>query len=334
MTDAGPGSSARRPRLYVIVCRTASHLTGIYARRGDRPVWVRVLGSAAGGGFPQWNCTCPPCHAVRTGSRPCVSRSQSSIAVSADRRQWYLINASPDVQSQIEEFPALHPDDGRVVRLQAILLTDAELDHTLGLLLMREGRGLQVHATESVHHTMTSGTGILRTLEAYCPVEWQPVMPGAEVPLGDGLTYRSFDVPTEKSMRFPGASHHGRVVGYQITDTHSAKSVVYLPGVQRLSVDLLEEIDGVSALLIDGTCWRDDEMSSLGLGSKSSRGMGHVPISGRDGSLDLLSPLAIDRKIYIHINNTNPILLEDSPERETLVRHGMEVAEDGLELEI
>jgi pyrroloquinoline quinone biosynthesis protein B len=302
-------------------------------------VWVRVLGSAAGGGFPQWNCTCPPCRAVRTGSRPCVPRSQSSIAVSADRQQWFLFNASPDIQSQIESFPDLHPDDGRVVRLQAVVLTDAELDHTLGLLLMREGRGLEVHATESVHETLTTGSGVLRTLEAYCPVKWQPVLPGAEVPLGNGsngLSYRAFDVPTDKRMRFPSpsthAATHGRVVGYRVTDTSSGRSVVYLPCVQQLTPDVLEELADCSGLLVDGTCWRDDEMPSLGLASKTSRGMGHVPIFGPGGSLELLSPLPIDRKVYIHINNTNPILLEDSRERRLLDRHGMEVAADGLEL--
>jgi pyrroloquinoline quinone biosynthesis protein B len=297
-------------------------------------VWVRVLGSAAGGGFPQWNCTCPPCRAVRTGSRPCVPRSQSSIAVSADRQQWFLFNASPDIQSQIESFPELHPDDGRVVRLQAVLLTDGELDHTLGLLLMREGRGLEVHATESVHETLTNGSGVLRTLEAYCPVKWQPVLPGAEVPLGDGLSYRAFDVPTDKRMRFPTAATHGRVVGYRISDTSSGRSLVYLPCVQQLTPDVLEELADCSGLLVDGTCWQDDEMPSLGLASKTSRDMGHVPIDGPGGSLELLSPLPIDRKVYIHINNTNPILLEDSLERRLLDRHGMEVAADGLELEI
>lgn len=297
-------------------------------------MWVRVLGSAAGGGFPQWNCTCPPCRAVRTGSRPAVPRSQSSIAVSADRQQWFLFNASPDIQSQIESFPDLHPDDGRVVRLQAVLLTDAELDHTLGLLLMREGRGLEVHTTESVHETLTTGSGLLRTLEAYCQVKWQPVLPGAEVVLGDGLSYRAFDVPTDKRMRFPGAATHGRVVGYRVTDASSDRSVVYLPCVQHLTPDVLAELAGCSAVLVDGTCWRDDEMPRLGLGGKTSRGMGHVPIDGPGGSLELLSPLPIDRKVYIHINNTNPILLEDSPERRLLDRHGMEVAADGLELDI
>jgi pyrroloquinoline quinone biosynthesis protein B len=297
-------------------------------------MWERVLGSAAGGGFPQWNCACPQCRAARSGSRPCVPRSQSSIAVSADRQQWFLFNASPDIQSQIESFPALHTDDGAVARLQAVLLTDAELDHTLGLLLMREGRGLEVHATESVYETLTTGTGILRTLEAYCPVTWRPVVPGTEVVLGEGLSYCAFDVPTKKRMRFTGAAVEGRVVGYRVTDTTSGRSLVYLPCVQQLTPDILEELADCSALLVDGTCWRDDEMPSLGLASKTSRDMGHVPIDGPGGSLELLSPLPIDRKIYIHINNTNPILLDDSPERLSLDRHGMEVAVDGLGLEI
>lgn len=274
---------------------------------------------------------------MRTGARPCVARSQSSIAVSPDRKQWFLFNASPDIQSQIESFPDLHPDEGRVVRLQAVLLTDAELDHTLGLLLMREGRGLEVHATESVHKTLNNGTGVLRTLEAYCPVKWQPVLPGVEVPLGDrpnGLSYRAFDVPTEKPMRFPGAASHGRVVGYRLTDAGSGRSLVYLPCVQKLTPEVLEELTDCSGLLIDGTCWQDDEMSRLGLAGKTSREMGHVPIAGPGGSLELLASLPIDRKVYIHINNTNPVLLEDSPERRILDHHGIEVAVDGLELEI
>jgi pyrroloquinoline quinone biosynthesis protein B len=254
--------------------------------------------------------------------------------MSADRQQWFLFNASPDIQSQIESFEALHPDDGSVARLPAVLLTDAELDHTLGLLLMREGRGLEVHCTESVYETLTTGTGILRTLEAYCPVTWRQVVPGTEVMLGEGLSYCAFDVPTEKKMRFPGAAEKGRVVGYRVTDTTSRRSLTYLPGVQQITPDLLEELADSSVLLVDGTCWSDNEMPSLGLASKTSRDMGHVPIDGPGGSLELLSPLPIDRKIYIHINNTNPILLDDSPERLHLDRHGMEVALDGLELEI
>lgn len=297
-------------------------------------MWVHVLGSAAGGGFPQWNCTCPQCRAARTGSRPCVRRTQSSIAVSVDRQQWFLINASPDIQTQIESFPALHPDDGRVVRLGAVLLTDAELDHTIGLLLLREGRGLVVHATDSAQETLDSGSGILRTFEAYCPVTRQTVEPGGEVALGDGLTYSAFDVPTRKAPRFAGTISYGRVVGYRITDTASRRSVVYLPCVQQLTQDIVDELADCSALLIDGTCWHDDEMPRLGLADKTSTDMGHAPIQGAGGSLEVVTSLPIDRKVYIHVNNTNPILLDDSPERQHLDRLGMEVAVDGLELEI
>jgi len=300
-------------------------------------VWVRVLGSAAGGGFPQWNCTCPPCRAVRDGSRPARPRTQSSVAVSPDYRRWLLLNASPDIHAQIESCPALHPsggpNGGRVVPLRAVLLTDAELDHTLGLLLLREGRGLIIHATAATRDTLYDGTSLLRTLDAYCPAQWQPVVPEADVPLGDGLSYRAFDVPTTKRARFGPAQGKGRVVGYRLTDERSGRSLVYLPGVQELAA-VRDQLDGCACLLIDGTCWRDDELIRLGLAGKTAREMGHLPIDGPGGSLEQLSPLPIERKIYIHINNTNPILLEDSPERRVVEQHGMEVAVDGLELQI
>ncbi|MCF3139523.1 pyrroloquinoline quinone biosynthesis protein PqqB [Paenarthrobacter sp. AR 02] len=297
-------------------------------------MWVRVLGSAAGGGFPQWNCACPSCSAARDGSRPCVPRLQSSIAVSADRHQWFLLNCSPDIQSQIESFEALHPVPGQGPRVQAVLLTDAELDHSLGLLLMREGRGVEVHATESAHGTLTSGTGILQTLQQYCPVVWTPVIPGVEAQLGAGLSYRAFNVPTAKPKRFAETTSYGRVVGYRVTDISTDRSFVYLPGVQKLTPGVLGEFQDCSAILLDGSFWRDDEMASLDLADKTSRDMGHVPISGPGGSLEALSALKIPRKIYVHINNTNPILLDDSPERLHLDRHGVEVAVDGLEFEI
>ena len=189
--DGAPGDSARRAvgdAVEGLIGRVGAR-TGIGSRRRVSAVELHV----------------PPMSRGADRLAASVARSQSSIAVSADRQQWFLFNASPDIQSQIESFPDLHPDDGRVIRLQSVLLTDAELDHTLGLLLMREGRGLEVHATESVHETLTSGSGVLKTLEAYCPVKWQPVLPGAEVRLaGNGLSYCAFDVPTDKQMRFPG----------------------------------------------------------------------------------------------------------------------------------
>jgi pyrroloquinoline quinone biosynthesis protein B len=301
-------------------------------------MWVRVLGSAAGGGFPQWNCACPSCRAVREGSRPARPRTQSSIAVSPDRRRWFLLNASPDVHAQLESCPALHPSSdprgGRLDPLQAVLLTDAELDHTLGLLLLREGRGLVVHATEATRDTLYEGTSLLRTVEAYCPVTWREVVPGADVPLADGLSYRAFDVPTTKRARFGSGNEKGRVVGYRLTDEHSGRSLVYLPAVQELTATVRGQLDDCSCLLVDGTCWHDDELIRLGVAGRTAREMGHLPIGGPGGSLEQLSPLPIERTIYIHINNTNPILLEDAPERRSLEQHGMEVAVDGLEIQM
>jgi pyrroloquinoline quinone biosynthesis protein B len=296
-------------------------------------MWLQVLGSAAGGGFPQWNCACPGCRAVREGSRPAHSRTQSSVAVSADYRHWFLLNASPDIRRQIEAFPALHSGAGRATPLQAVLLTDAELDHTLGLLLLREGRALELHATPAVHETLCRGTAVLATLERYCHVDWRPVVPGVTVPLADGLSYRAFDVPTTKRARFPGGPDQGRVVGYRLTDEHSGRAAVYLPGVQRLTAVVREHLE-CACLLVDGTCWHDDELIRLGLADKTTSEMGHLPIDGPDGSLAQLSAVPAERKIYIHVNNTNPILLEDSPERRMLSEHGLEVAADGLEIKV
>jgi pyrroloquinoline quinone biosynthesis protein B len=294
-------------------------------------VRLRVLGSAAGGGSPQWNCSCPVCAAVRSGAGH--RRTQSSVAVSANGRRWFLINASPDVRAQIEAFPGLHPHEGRATPLEAVLLTDAELDHTLGLLLLREARVLRLYATPAVHKTLCDGSGVLRTLERYCPVEWRAVVPGADVPLADGLSCRAFDVPTTKRDRFGTGVDHGRVVGYRLTDERTGGTVVYLPGVQALT-GLRTEIEGCDCLLIDGTCWRDDELIRLGLAGKTCRDMGHLPVDGPDGSLAQLPSLGVRRAIYVHMNNTNPILLDDAPERRIVEDSSMEVAMDGLEVEV
>lgn len=296
-------------------------------------MWLRVLGSAAGGGFPQWNCACPSCRAARDGSRPCRPRTQSSIAVSADYRRWFVFNASPDIRAQMYDFPALHPGADRQTPLAAVLLTDAEIDHTLGLLLLREGRGVVLHATASAHKTLCDGTSVLRTLQRYCPVEWRPVVPGEDVPLTDRLSYRAFDVPTRKRARFGTDDELGRVVGYRLTDERSGRVAVYLPGVQDLDT-VREQLDGCSCLFIDGTCWRDDELIALGLADKTAHQMGHQSVGGPDGTLARIAPMPIDRKIFIHINNTNPILLDDSPERRAVADRGVEVAVDGLEVEV
>jgi len=293
---------------------------------------LRVLGSAAGGGSPQWNCGCPVCTAIRSGAGP--ARSQSSVVVSVDGRRWFLINASPDIRTQIEAFPGLHPRHDRTTPLAAVLLTDAELDHTLGLLLLREARALRVYATPAVHQTLCDGSGLLRTLERYCSVECQPVVPGVDMYLTDGLSCRAFDVPTTKRNRFGPGTALGRVVGYRLTDEHSGGTLVYLPGVQALTPTVCVEIQGCHCLLIDGTCWRDDELVRLGLAGKTSREMGHLPIDGPDGSLAQLPALGVRRTIFVHMNNTNPILLPDAPERRVVEDSGIEVAMDGLEVEV
>ena len=257
------------------------------------------------------------------------------MAVSADYRRWFLINASPDVRTQIEAFPALHPRDaGRATPVEAVLLTDAELDHTLGLLLLREARALRLHATPAVHKTLRDGSGILRVLEHYCQVEWQAVVPGADVRPADGLSCRAFDAPTTKRARFGAEVDHARVVGYRLTDERGGGTLVYLPGVQALTPAVRAEIEGCDCLLIDGTCWGDDELVRLGQSGRTSREMGHLPIDGPDGSLAQLPSLDVRRTIFVHMNNTNPILLADTPERRTVEASGMEVAMDGLEVQV
>ena len=302
-------------------------------------MWLRVLGAGAGGGFPQWNCACPCCRAVRDGSRPATPRTQSSIAVSADRSTWFLVNASPDLRAQIEASPALQPRSGRESPIAAVLLTDAELDHTMGLLLLREGPGITLHATDASIETLRDGTGFLPTLERYTRVEQRPVVPGEIVTLDGHLTYRAFDVPTVKKARFGRSStdvaaDEGRVVGYRLTDTVSGRVAVYLPGVQEVTPAVHDELAAADVVLVDGTTWTDDEMISLGLASKTARDMGHLAVGGPDGSLEVLAGLPAERRIYVHINNTNPMLLEDSPEHATVTARGVEIAVDGLEVEV
>lgn len=296
-------------------------------------MFLRILGSAAGGGFPQWNCGCPGCRAVREGSRPCQPRTQSSAAVSVGYGRWFLLNASPDIRAQIESFPPLQPRGPRDTPIQAVLLTDAELDHTIGLLSLREGRTLQIHGTAAVRHTLCAGTGLLHTLGGYCRVEWQTVVPGQEVPLRDGLSYRAFSVPSNQEARF-ATGGEDPVIGYRLSDARRGRSLVYLPGIQRLTPAVRAELQGCDCLLFDGTCWHDDDLIRLGVGRKSAQAMGHLPIDGPEGSLRALAHLPIVHKFYIHINNTNPILLEDTPERRAVERYGLGVAADGLELEI
>jgi len=306
-------------------------------------MWVRVLGSAAGGGFPQWNCNCPNCRGVRDESLPCTPRTQSSIAVSADYRHWFLFNASPDIRSQINASPVLCPQQTiRHTPIQGIVLTDAEMDHTLGLLSLRETRSQRIYATEWVYNALTHWNPLLRTLSTYCTVEWQQVQ--LDVPIAlrhidgkdSGLQCQPFTTLSNKTVTYAAEQtvHPESVVGYRITDTHTGQALVYMPAVQELNDTVCHQLQNCVGLLIDGTCWYDDELSRLGISQKTARAMGHLPIGGADGSLEQLATLSIERIIYIHINNTNPLLIENSPQRHAVEERGLAVAFDGMEMEI
>ncbi len=306
-------------------------------------MWIHVLGSAAGGGFPQWNCHCPNCRAARDGSLPCRPRTQSSIAVSADHRHWFIFNVSPDIRSQVNAFLPLWPQSGvRHTPIQGIILSDAELDHTLGLLSLREARHLRIYATEWVYTALTQWNPLLRTLQAYCTVEWQPVRLQEVMPfyqadgINSGLRCQAFTTLSSKTVVFAAESggHPEASVGYRITDIQTDRTLVYLPAMQELHAEVRSHLQDCSCLLVDGTCWDDDELVRLGIGNKTARAMGHLPIAGDDGSLEQLAALDIDRTIYIHINNTNPLLIENSPQRQTVEAQGIEVAFDGMEWEM
>ena len=271
---------------------------------------VRVLGSAAGGGFPQWNCHCDTCEAARDGVRA-RPRTQSSLAIRGDDGPWFLVNASPDLRQQLETLSPERVNGVRSSPIAGVLVTDAEIDHTAGLLLLRESRApVRVFGDARVERALHDS--LLRMLERFCGVDWQPLAAGSEVPLA-GFTVERFDV--------------GPASGFTFRD---GAVVTYAPALASLDDDVIARFAASDLVLVDGTFWREDEIPRLGISDRSARDMGHVPLSG--GTLEMLAGLERPRKVLVHINNTNPILLEDSHEREEVARAGVEVAYDGLEV--
>jgi pyrroloquinoline quinone biosynthesis protein B len=298
---------------------------------------VRVLGSAAGGGFPQWNCNCSNCSGLRAGTLAATPRTQSSIALSSNEQDWVLFNASPDLPAQIRSFSALQP--GRALRdsgISAVVLLDAQLDHTLGLLTLREGKRLRIWCTEPVRLDLTQENPIFPILNHYCGVDWQRLEPGSafELPDLDSVRLRAIAIDSNAPPYSPrrDAPQPGDNVGVYMTDTRSGKSLFYAPGLGAMSGELQACLEQADVLLVDGTFWTDDELRSLGVSKRRARDMGHLPQSGAGGMIEVLSGLRASRKILIHINNTNPILDEASPERAEIERAGIEVAHDGMEI--
>lgn len=302
---------------------------------------VRVLGSAAGGGFPQWNCNCPNCDGVRRGTLRAAARTQSSIAVSGDSENWALFNASPDVLQQIRAFPALQPARAlRDTAIRAIVLIDAQIDHTTGLLMLREHR--VPHAlwcTPEVRRDLSIGNPLFRVLEHYCGIDWHeiPLTGAFAIPGVPGLEF----VALPLSSNAPPYSPHrdrpqpGDNIGVSLVDARSGRRVFYAPGLGEMEPAVWAAMQAADCVLVDGTLWTDDEMIRLGASAKTSRAMGHLPQSGPGGMIEWLDRLPTStRKVLIHINNTNPILDEDSVERARLAAHGIEVAYDGMELSV
>jgi pyrroloquinoline quinone biosynthesis protein B len=284
-------------------------------------VRVRVLGSAAGGGFPQWNCRCGTCEAARAGVRA-VPRTQSSLAIRGVDGPWFLVNASPDARQQLETLTPSLLDGVRASPIAGVLLTDAEIDHTAGLLLLRESATpVRVFGEAGVEHAL-NGT-LLRMLQRFCGVEWTMLEPERAMPL------------EESSMVVePFQAGDDEATGFVFRDRATGGVVTYVPGLARLDHGVIGRLAASDLVLVDGTFWSDDELARLGISDRSAHDMGHVPLSGPGGTLEALAGLERPRKVLVHINNTNPILLEDSPEREQVVRSGVEVAYDGLEVDL
>ena len=293
---------------------------------------VRVLGSAAGGGFPQWNCHCGICDAAREGVRA-VPRTQSSLAICGDEGPWFLVNASPDLRQQLEALDAQQVGGVRSAPIAGVLLTDAEIDHTAGLLLMRESATpLRVFGDAGVERALIDGYPVLAMLARYCGAEWRTLEPGRRQPLdGSSLAVEPFRVGGD-APRYLGSDVGLEASGLVFSDVGG--TVTYVPGLARLDDGVIARLAASDLVLVDGTFWDDDDLARLGISDRTARAMGHTPVAGPDGSLAVLAELKRPRKVLVHINNTNPILLEDSPEREEVVRAGVEVAYDGLEAEL
>ncbi len=302
---------------------------------------IRVLGSAAGGGFPQWNCNCLNCSGVRQGSINAQMRTQSSIIVGNGSPDWVLINASPDVLTQIKQTPVLQP--ARQMRdsgIAAVVLMDAQVDHVTGLMMLRERNSpLPIYATQQVFDDLTTGLPLVKTLSHYCTVEQRLISPAQEnfnIPELLGIAFK----PVTLSSKAPPYSPHrhdphpGDNIGLLMTDVMSGKKVFYAPGLGVIEPQVEQAMRQADVLLVDGTFWTDDEMISLGLSSKRAIDMGHLAQSGPGGMLEALASYSAKRRVLIHINNTNPILREDSPQALQLKALGIEVAFDGMYIKI
>jgi len=301
---------------------------------------LRVLGSGAGGGVPQWNCGCSNCRAVRAGSTGVQARTQDSIAVSTTPGAWVVCNASPDIRRQIEDFPELHPKAARHSPIAAIVLTNGDLDHVVGLFTLRESHPLVVYATEAVWRGLVDHNVMMRTLQRFeGHVTFRPLVPGVESPVVDarggdtGIFITARAVKGKLPIHLEGIvpSSPEQNVGVWLRDA-TGTTIAYVSAAAELG-EVERHTDGLDALLLDGTFWSSDELSRPGLSKNRAEDMAHLPIGDRGGSLEQSSRLGARRRIYTHLNNTNPVLVENSPERRAVEGAGWEIAWDGMDFE-
>lgn len=302
---------------------------------------ILVLGSAAGGGLPQWNCNCDNCRAVRQGDAHVIPRNQPSLAISSDGKDWHLLNIGPDIRQQIADNPSLHPQNGiRHTPIRSIVLTNADIDHILGLLILREARPYTIYSTPWLKNVvLESNTSFRLLVRKPEPVEW------IEFPLDrpffpkDNETIRitPFAVPCKVPLYLMDdyENHPEATVGLNIHDLKSGKTLVFIPGVQDFSAEVIAQIDKADVLFIDGTTFTDTEMQDLGIAhAPTTRVMGHWPVGGDDGTIALLKDRTDIRKVFIHMNNTNPMLRDSSPEAEFVRDSGWEISYEGMTIDI
>ncbi len=302
---------------------------------------IHLLGTGAGGGFPQWNCNCHNCKRLRGGTIKSTARTQSSITVSSNGVDWILFNASPDIRAQIESFPPLQP--ARQVRdtgISSIILCDGQIDHSTGMLILREhDKPWDVYCTASVYEDMTTGYPIFNILGHFRGVDWHEVGTDEKpftIPKADDLIFTAVPLKSEAPPYSPHRHNTvpGDNVGYRVEDTRTGKNLFYAPGLGVVEDHVYEYMKNADVVLVDGTVWTNDEMSRHGISDKLASEMGHLDQSSKGGIKDILSSLEKPRKILIHINNTNPILDEESDERKQLDELGIEVSYDGMDIHI
>jgi pyrroloquinoline quinone biosynthesis protein B len=306
---------------------------------------VVVLGAAAGGGVPQWNCGCAVCATARSEA-PELQSTQASIAISADDQHWFLINASPDLRQQLIATPQLHPKSGQLRHspITGVILTNGEVDAVAGLLSMREGSPFTVYAHPRVLAILKSNS-IFNVLSENNvkrqPIEvdraFEPSLPDGSP---SGIEIVPFEVPGKGAWYLEGKEHPagndgiGDTLGLRIADRASGKYFYCVAACARVTDELKSRLAGAPLVFFDGTVWRDDELIAAGLGNKTGQGMGHISMSGSHGAIESLAGLEIGRKVFLHINNSNPALLKDSAERKMAEQAGWQIPTDGTEITI